>query len=78
MPWYGFLLTTLAARPELGDCRHGRRHGSTPPSMAWTSLAVICFRIEALVGTGEAFRAEERLLFLLRKTGAADMEGEEI
>jgi len=57
---------------------HGRRQGRTPPWMAWISFSVICLRIEALVGTGEAFRAEERLLFLLRKTGAADMEGEEI
>lgn len=58
MPLYGFLLTTLAARPEFGDRRQGLRQGNTPPSMAWTSCSVICLRIEALVGTGLAFREE--------------------
>jgi plasmid stabilization system protein ParE len=61
MPWYGFLETTFAALPEFGDLRHGLRQGSTPTSMACTSWAVICFRIEALVGILAVFHA--RLLF---------------
>ena len=68
---------TLAARPLFGDCRQGRLQGRIPPSMAWTSCSVICFRIEALVGTGVAFHAEGRLLFPYRKTDLTRMEDEE-